>query len=710
MDDNLRSQLHELGLQGELSRRIGLTPLRHIYRAAFRRLRRWRPEPRTPPPLSCLNDSLLEHIAAMLPSAHDVCALSACCRNFSRCMVDAAGAWESLADREGIVGLQVQWPSTPGARARRARVALQLSGRWRRGPIEMRGILRGHNHWVVSLATCEPSNWVVSGSDDGSIRLWNPASGKCYSVMKEVHCMPVVALAAQPASNSAPSLGRASTAVDGTWIASSSGEPLIHLWHLRDGEPPSPTGYALASSSPSVRPATMSLTGSLVAHTDTVWALSWLPGGLLASASDDRTIRLWDAAAVVASPHDRTPSVSSRSSRQPQDDEDGTPHPPPHGLPSSTCDAPEQQHRGSGNGIAPGSRQGAAHPYSRASEQSRATPSTPTSPTALLAETLPTDAGAHFPTLQGACREPLCVLRGHSQGIVAMVTWHENVLASGSYDNTVRLWDAAALVGAVIRQRGRYRDAVGSVYNPQSLPTPECYATLTGHEAWVSSLAPLGSRLASGSYDGTVRVWSPAPPGPSGTAVQKVGVLVLHQGQPVTTLCAVGGSLLAAGGYDHCVHIWCPRTATKLHTLRGHHETVWALASASPLCASGAADNVVRLWGPPGVEVNAPFDSDVLGAASSASPTRRELRQRAGSASSPPRSRAALTHGAHARASEPMLHAPSPLHVGIILRYLRSCSFGVALAQLASWLLASPEPRPSPIHIRIAATNTVRGL
>ena len=59
-------------------------------------------------------------------------------------------------------------------------------------------------------------------------------------------------------------------------------------------------------------------------------------------------------------------------------------------------------------------------------------------------------------------------------------------LATGSADDTVRLWDVAT------------RQQIGS--------------RLTGHADWVSSVAfsPDGKTLASGSYDGTVRLWDVA--------------------------------------------------------------------------------------------------------------------------------------------------------------------------------------------------------
>jgi WD40 repeat protein len=58
-------------------------------------------------------------------------------------------------------------------------------------------------------------------------------------------------------------------------------------------------------------------------------------------------------------------------------------------------------------------------------------------------------------------------------------------LASGSYDNTVKIWDPA---------------------------TGQCASTLEGHSDLVRSIAwsPYGIRLASASDDDTVRIWDPA--------------------------------------------------------------------------------------------------------------------------------------------------------------------------------------------------------
>jgi WD40 repeat protein len=74
-------------------------------------------------------------------------------------------------------------------------------------------------------------------------------------------------------------------------------------------------------------------------------------------------------------------------------------------------------------------------------------------------------------------------LEGHSESVNSvMFSRDESRLASGSDDNTVRVWD---------------------------VQTGQCQHTLKGHSNRVSSVvfSRDGSRLASGSYDSTVRVW-----------------------------------------------------------------------------------------------------------------------------------------------------------------------------------------------------------
>ena len=146
-------------------------------------------------------------------------------------------------------------------------------------------------------------------------------------------------------------------------------------------------------------------------------------------------------------------------------------------------------------------------------------------------------ASGHYDTVtvwhapSGALRHPL---RGHSSLVCSLTMVTDSVLASGSADCSIRLWD---------------------------VDTGECLRTLeNAHGGWVNCLLMYQSLLvSSGSWDTLIKVWRM----PSGDAV---ATLRGHT-ESIETMTHVDATHIASGSDDHTLRIWNMVTLTCEHTI-----------------------------------------------------------------------------------------------------------------------------------------------
>jgi WD40 repeat protein len=100
-----------------------------------------------------------------------------------------------------------------------------------------------------------------------------------------------------------------------------------------------------------------------------------------------------------------------------------------------------------------------------------------------------------------------------------------------------------------------------------------------------------GTKIASGSYDSTVRIWDAA----SGVSIR---TLTKHSGSVLSVAFSPDGTKIASGSYDRTVRIWDAATGAFLRTLTGHIGLVYSVAFSpdGTRIASGCGDRTVRFW------------------------------------------------------------------------------------------------------------------
>lgn len=201
------------------------------------------------------------------------------------------------------------------------------------------------------------------------------------------------------------------------------------------------------------------------------------------------------------------------------------------------------------------------------------------------------------------------ILRGHADRI-SSVAWHPSgdMVATGSYDSTVRLWDVetstcigvleghTGSVTCVAFDRAGARLASGSFDQTMRIwdvASRRSVRIFEGHEEMVSSVAwsPSERYIATGSQDNTGRIWDVS----SGAAHL---VLTGHRGWVRSVEWHPSEQRILTGSYDGTAGVWNVRDGMRSDTLEGHDgpvpAVVWTEDGSEALTAS--EDGTIQLW------------------------------------------------------------------------------------------------------------------
>ena len=208
------------------------------------------------------------------------------------------------------------------------------------------------------------------------------------------------------------------------------------------------------------------------------------------------------------------------------------------------------------------------------------------------------------------------VVLEHGDGVlsVAFSPVEDTLLASGSSDSTVKLWDVetqtniatleghTAAVFSVAFSPNRMLLASGSFDGTVKLWDANAHtniATLEGHAAEIASVAfsPDGTTLASGSFDGIVKLWNIATHQNTAT-FGGYDADILEEGGWITPVSFSPNSSTLAYGAITSIQLWDVATEENIATFVVPEDGVISVAFSpdGTTLASSSLDSIIQLW------------------------------------------------------------------------------------------------------------------
>jgi len=203
--------------------------------------------------------------------------------------------------------------------------------------------------------------------------------------------------------------------------------------------------------------------------------------------------------------------------------------------------------------------------------------------------------------------ECLKTLRGHDQGIITVdFATDKNILATGDNNQVLKLWDVDEgkclktwqgytnfMLTTAISPDGRLLASGSSDKTVRIWDLKSGRLISTGrHDSWIwmVDFSPDGQTLASCSEDEIIKLWD--------VSTQKCRKTLKSHIRIWTVKLSPDGKLLADGGHDGTICFWDAATGENLRCIEAHSFWIWAIAFSpdGKLLASGSADTTIKIW------------------------------------------------------------------------------------------------------------------